>query len=91
MKNTAIALLAVLLLAGCTDSVKKVDSVTKSSPKTKATDDTQEPAVQTAKAEPDSQAILADSPVDATVLLAATLEEAKSSDKRVLVHLGAPW
>lgn len=95
MKKTAVALLAVWLLAGCTDSAKKVDSVTKTSPQAKATEKTQELAAQTAKTESKSDTTLAESPVDATVdatvLLATTLEKAKSTDKRVMVHLGAPW
>lgn len=91
MKKTAVALLAVWLLAGCTDSAKKVDSVTKTSPQAKATEKTKELAAQTAKTESKSDTTLAESPVDATVLLATTLEKAKSTDKRVMVHLGAPW
>ena len=33
----------------------------------------------------------AGSPIDAARLLASTLERAKAENKRVMVHLGAPW
>ncbi len=91
METTVLAILAILLLGGCADSAKDVKPATGKSPTATATVTAQELAAQTAATESVSDTTLADWSVDAAVLLASTLEVAKAADKRVMVHLGAPW
>jgi hypothetical protein len=49
------------------------------------------PAARVAPNPVDPAAQEAASTVDAEALLASTLEQAKTDNKRVMVHLGAPW
>lgn len=50
-----------------------------------------ETMVETDTAPADQVAAVKVSQVDASKLLASTLEKAKAEEKRVMVHLGAPW
>ena len=85
MKKTALGILAILLLGGCVESAKDLEPATGKSVAAKAS------VPQTAATESVPNTTLADSSVDAAELLASTLRSAKAADKRVMVHLGAPW
>ncbi len=74
MEKSSLAILAFLLLGGCADSSKDVETATSKSPTAKATESVSDTTL-----------------VDASVLLASTLANAKATDKRVMVRLGAPW
>ena len=88
MPKATSLLLASLLFWGCTRSAEDVPSTSGQTPaNAKAVESAARPAT-TASA---PRAALADSPVHAGVLLAATLEAARASDKRIIVLLGAPW
>jgi hypothetical protein len=89
MKRSVLGLFAVLLLGGCSDSVRDMEMGNDKSPAANATVATETPATPAAAA--GSAAVEAALPVDAGRLLAATLERAKADNKRVMVHLGAPW
>jgi len=89
MEKRGLALLACLLFGGCGNSVEDVDSATSKTVPVKVA--APERAAQSAVVESVHDAERANSRVDASVLLASTLENAKACDKRVLVHLGAPW
>ena len=89
--KTTLGLLAVLLLGGCADSGNDVQPANGKSPADDAATAAQEPAARTAAVESGPVATAADSSLDAERLLASTLESAKAQNKRVLVHLGAPW
>ncbi len=81
MKRFALGLFVVLLLGGCAESAKETGTASDKSPA----------ASQTTAGEPVPDAAEATSPVDAEKLLASTLKSAKADNKRVMVHLGAPW
>jgi hypothetical protein len=86
MKKLTIWLIAAALLSGCAESASDNDA-SLGKTQTPVTDPTtDEPAV-----EPGSLASASDSSLDAETLLASALEEATAGNKRVLVHLGAPW
>jgi hypothetical protein len=53
--------------------------------------DTQQPAEPDISSETDSVTADSVSSVNAEQLLATTLASAQADDKRVFVHLGAPW
>ena len=91
MKRSALRLFAVLLLGGCAESAKETEMADDKSPAANATEAAETPAVQTAAGGSVPDAAEAASPVDAERLLASTLESAKADNKRVMVHLGAPW
>lgn len=76
MKRSFLRLLSILVLAGCAESGIETEIVNDNSPVANG------PA-------PDTSAEVTS--VDAERLLASTLESAKADDKRVIVHLGAPW
>ncbi len=84
MHKATLLIFACLLFGGCADSAREEKPTT---------DDATagELAAQPATAESVSGKALADTSNDATILLASTLERAKAADKRVMVHLGAPW
>jgi hypothetical protein len=84
MKNTAFGLLTVLLLGGC------ADSGTDAKPANVA-DTERKPATQSAASESLPEATVAAFPLDAKELFNSTLVSAKTHNKRVIVHLGAPW
>ena len=90
MKRTVAWSLAALLLAGCADTGKEVKPAGGKSPTADADVAGQETAdLSTAVAS--DPATTAHASVDAEKLLASALETAKADNKRVLVHLGAPW
>ena len=91
MKRSAISLFAVLLLGGCAESVEETEMANDKSPAANATVATETPAARIAAGESVPDAAEAASAVDAEMLLASTLESAKADNKRVIVHLGAPW
>jgi hypothetical protein len=91
MKRSVLGLFAVLLLGGCSDSVRDMEMGNDKSPAANATVATETPATPAAAAGSAAAAVEAALPVDAARLLAATLERAKADNKRVMVHLGAPW
>jgi hypothetical protein len=92
MGKTALAILAFLVLGGCADSAKDVEPAISKSPTAEEMSVTaQELAAQPVTIESVFDTKMADSSVDAAALLAFTLELAKAADKRVIVHLGAPW
>jgi hypothetical protein len=91
MERSALGLCAVLLLCGCSDSVREMEVVNERSPAANANVATETPATQAAAAESVPDAVETALPVDAERLLASTLESAKADNKRVMVHLGAPW
>ena len=49
------------------------------------------PASTVSKTDGETEEASSDAKIDARALLATTLQAARDSDKRVLVHLGAPW
>lgn len=89
MKKATSAILAFLLLSGCGNSGEDVHSTSNQSPTTKAIE--AELGGQSAVPAPAPEKESGDSPIDAAELLASTLASAKARDKRVFVHLGAPW
>ena len=91
MKRSALRLFAVLLLGGCAESVEETEMANDKSPVANATVTTETPTAENAAAELFSDPAEAISPVDADMLLASTLDSAKADNKRVIVHLGAPW
>lgn len=97
MRLTFLLGLAVLAVGGCAESAKsgKPESGDRSADKSaaKVADVPQEPVVPSAATAPDSDTdiVADDAPLNAEALLASTLENAKADDKRVMVHLGAPW
>jgi len=74
MRKASLAALTLLLLGGCADSAKEIETEVSKPPMTNTS-------------EAGSDATL----VDASVRLASTLANARKADKRVIVHLGAPW
>jgi hypothetical protein len=84
MKKAALGLLAALLVFGCADSVRESKSASIAEPTTK-------PATQSATGKSASEAKPTESRIDAEKLFNDTLASAKMQNKRVMVHLGAPW
>ncbi len=91
MRRTVLWLYLIALIGGCADSGTEVETATGNRPAANATVETQQPTGQDVASEPESETAVAAPPVDAEQLLATTLATAKADDKRVLVHLGAPW
>ena len=91
MNRLVLGLLAITLISGCVDPATEVETVTGSTGTANAPVETQQPAAQGAVTEPASETTVVAPSVDAEQLLATTLADAKVGDKRVLVHLGAPW
>lgn len=91
MKNTALGLFTVLLLGGCADSAMDAKPVGSQSPAASADVAAQDPILHSDGSESDLKTTAVASSVDAERLLASTLENAKTQNKRVMVHLGAPW
>ena len=91
MKRSALKLFVVLLLGGCAESVDEAEMVNDESSAANAAVATETPAAQPAAAVSVSDTAEEASSVDAERLLASTLEKAKAENKRVMVHLGAPW
>lgn len=79
MNRAILGLVGILLIAGCTDSTRE--------------NEVGNGKTSSAVAENGSGGSDADrqSAVDAEQVLASALENARANDKRVLVHLGAPW
>jgi hypothetical protein len=90
-KKSALTLFALVLLSGCSQSASETTSEDDSSPTANATQaaETSSAAPTTVIEPPDATSVTA--PIDAAKLLASTLERAQVEDKRVIVHLGAPW
>ena len=87
MKRFALGSFGVLLLIGCADLAKEMEMVNDKLPAANATVATETPAAESVA----DGAADAASPIDAERLLASTLQNAKAANKRVMVHLGAPW
>ena len=87
MKKTGLAILTFLLMCGCTESPPK----SKLAGSESATSTEQKSGDRSDVADPVSDSAEVDASIDATVLLQSTLAKAKAADKRVMVHLGAPW
>jgi hypothetical protein len=90
MNKFAHSFLAAVLLSGCAESARDSKPGNESPPVSAAKETLKTPPSQTATADPTAAAEVA-SATDAASLLASTLEEAKAQNKRVMVHLGAPW
>ena len=80
MKKFGFAVLAAVFFLGCTESGTELES-TDSSVQPKSAETTSPPSQETAS--PSSN--------DAQGLLASAMASAQADDKRVMVHLGAPW
>ena len=91
MQKTGVGFLIVLLLGGCVDSRHDPKSTGDKSPSANVVDAAQQPVGQNAAVESVTDVNEVTSSVDAERLLASTLASAKAQNKRVLVHLGAPW
>ncbi len=91
MTRFAFGLFGLLLLGGCADSVKEAETVTGKSPVGNVPVATEKPSARTTVAESVPGAAEVASAVDAERLLASTLASAKADNKRVMVHVGAPW
>ncbi|MEQ1906482.1 MAG: hypothetical protein ABL888_20025 [Pirellulaceae bacterium] len=84
MKKTALGLLAALLLVGCADSGRESKPASVAEPTTK-------PATPSATGKSVAETKTTESRIDAEKLFNDTLAIAKMQNKRVMVHLGAPW
>ncbi len=91
MKRFTVGLLAALLLGGCRDSARETKTWDDKSPATSSAAASDTSAGRSEGADDTFDAADAVVPVDAESLLAATFAAAKMEDKRVMVHLGAPW
>jgi PBP1b-binding outer membrane lipoprotein LpoB len=90
MNKFALALFAILLLGGCTESAKQTEKVNRKSPSANSPTAPDTSVTRTGADGSGPDAADAASPIDAARLLAATIETAKAENKRVMVHLGAP-
>ena len=87
MKRSALRLFAVLLLGGCSVPATETElAKDESTARGTETSSTQSVAGESLSDAPDAA-----SSGDAERLLASALQSAKADDKRVMVHLGAPW
>jgi hypothetical protein len=91
MNKTGLAILTCLLISGCTDSPQDVELARTESRDANPTLTEHEFGARTEVAAAVADSTMGDSLADAASLLASTLEKAKAADKRVMVHLGAPW
>jgi hypothetical protein len=91
MKSLPLGLLAVLVLGGCGTSAPETATPNGRSPVNKAMVPPETSGDQTVAAESAPPVVEAAPLVDAERLLASTLATAKAENKRVMVHLGAPW
>lgn len=89
MEKTVLAIL-LLLLGGCSAPVDDFQVSEEGNSATARESMTAlQPATQADAAQASAERLF-EFPVDAATLLASTLEQAKTDDKRVLIHLGAP-
>ena len=100
MRRMSFVVLALVLGGGCADSARELNSGANaskpaaSSPAGEARkpQDSQDHSAQSKAGALGAVTATEDSSVvNAEVLLASTLQQARTEDKRVMVHLGAPW
>ncbi len=100
MRRTSLLVLALLLGGGCAeapdDPTSQVSGPAPAGPSQEARPSAA-PGSEQQAASSDAVASEANAPtetpavIDAESLLASTLQQAQAENKRVMVHLGAPW
>ena len=91
MKKIGLILIAVAFVGGCAKTVEESKPSPDESPATESAEEKGTVAAQPDAAKSTTDVVKEDGPIDAESLLAATLAQATAEDKRVMVHLGAPW